>query len=133
MISNPPPLNREILYQPIMETKKLIRKYYDAYVSRDLSAVEEILDPNFEAVSKMMKFRSAKEFLDGSWGNTENLVGLDYEIEVVDEKGGFYVLKWDFGKSTMHTAEYVEVRDGKITKILWINMEPDFFTKLVEK
>lgn len=127
-------LKCEILSKPTMEIKKLIRKYYDAYLSRDLSIVKELLDHKFQALSSMMKFRTAQEFLDGSWKNSDGLIGLEYELEVVDEinKSAFYVLKWDFGKSTMHTAEYVEVKEGKLSKIMWINMQPDFYTQLTK-
>ena len=118
-----------------MKLKKLIRKYYKAYLERNKGVAEELLDPNFQALSSMMKFYSAQDYLEGGWKQTNALVGLDYELEVVDEDNStaFYVLKWDFGDSTMHTAEYIEVKNEKIIKILWINMGPKFYTELVEK
>jgi len=116
-----------------MTLKTLIRKYYKAYLERKLDVVKEILDPKFEAISGMMKFHNAQDYLDGSWSNSENLVDIKFELEVIDEEKNtaFYVLKWDFGNSKMETAEYLEVRDEKITKIVWINMSPDFYSKII--
>ena len=116
-----------------MTLKTLIRKYYNAYLERKLDVVKEILEPKFEAISGMMKFNGSQNYLDGSWKNTEKLVGLKFELEVIDEEKNtaFYVLKWDFGNSKMETAEYLEVKDEKITKIVWINMGPDFYSKII--
>ena len=118
-----------------MKIKKIAQDYYQAYLDRDLDIVKSLLDPNFEALSEMMKFHTAQEYLDGSWNNTDSLVGLDYELEVVDEENNsaFFVLKWDFGNSTIHTAEYLETQKGKITKIIWINMGPEFFKKILKE
>ena len=50
----------EKLYYLMENTKNLIRKYYEAFATRDKSGVEKVLDQNFEHRSKQDIIQSAQ-------------------------------------------------------------------------
>ena len=114
-----------------MRTKDLIENYYKAFASRDMTSVKKILDTSFEHRSKEAIITSAQEFIDKCWEYGEGLTDVKFKEEVIAVNKAFYILEWIGENGSFHDAEYIEVKNDKITRILVINNEPDFYTQLM--
>jgi hypothetical protein len=110
-----------------LSTKDTVRGYYEAWAAQDREAVRSQLDSALSFRSPQDSFESAEAFLSACWRFSSGLKGVSFVTEVYDDARAFVVLRWlnDDG-STFEDAEYVEVSDGVISRILVVNNSAEF-------
>ncbi len=108
--------------------RELCHRYYEAWAAGDRDTVRDCLHENLSFVSPQDRYDSAEAFLSQCWRYSEGLTGVEF-VEEVDEEGrAFLILRWLAEAGEFMGAEYVEGREGRITRILVVNNDPEFRT-----
>ena len=107
--------------------REIVRAYYLAWSAQDRDVVRRLLDDRLSFRSPQDRFDSADAFLSACWRYSEGLTGVRFARELYDSDRAFVVLWWvGEGDSAFADAEYVEVADGRIRRIVVLNNDPAF-------
>jgi len=108
-----------------MEVVTAVRRYYEAWAAQDRGTVRELLHDDLMFASPQDRFASADTFLAACWAYAEGLTQVRFIEEVHAVGRAFVILEWHNEDGTAFaTAEYLELREGRIKRILVVNNDP---------
>ena len=111
--------------------ERIVKTYYESWVNQDLKSARSLLADNLNFVSPQDHFQSAEAFLSACGHYAEGIDRVEYRREVFTGNQAFVICEWfDTAGGSMASAEYLTVKDGRITEILVINNYGNFMEQL---
>jgi hypothetical protein len=108
-------------------TREIVRRYYKAWASQDRGQVRALLNDQLQFSSPQETFESADAFLEACWKYSEGLTSVQFTIEVYEDSEAFVILLWSNEDASGFTdAEYLQVDQGKVKRIVVVNNDPSF-------
>jgi len=108
-------------------TREIVHRYYKAWASQALREVQALLHNQLNFASPQETFDSANEFLEACWKYSDGLTGVQFNTEVYENREAFVILQWSYEDgSSFVNAEYLQVDQEKIERIVVVNNDPSF-------
>lgn len=100
-------------YVGAMNSKTIIKKYFDGWVRDDKDKVRFYLADGLKFRSPEENYDSADSFIEACWKHAEKMPRFDVIHEVYDNDGGYVV----YSTGGFVSAELLKIRNGKIYEI----------------
>ena len=100
------------------DSAEIAKRSYRAYVDKDRSEIERLLDEDFHFTSPLDNRIDRKTYFERCWPNSRWIDGFDFIAVVPSDDRVYvtYVAHSDSGRSFRNT-EALTVRDGKIVEV----------------
>jgi ketosteroid isomerase-like protein len=118
------------MYDPV-QMLEVVNSYYQCWANRDREGARALLADDLVFRSQWDRFEDADSFLDECWALRADAVSAQVFESVIEGDKGFFATEWLVSDGTSFgDASFIEVRDGKIVRIVVLSAGTNVTTQL---